>query len=147
MRMSIFSALRISSSGLTAERMRMDVIADNIANAETTRTADGTGPYVRKIVSFKENLDKELNNNTGKYESTQNGVKVDKISKDEISPLKKVYDPSHPDADKDGNVMMPNVNILNEMVDLISASRAFEANVTAINSEKQMAMKALEIGR
>ncbi len=145
--MSIFSALRISSSGLTAERLRMDVIADNIANAETTRSADGTGPYVRKTVSFKENLDKELNNNTGKYEAKQNGVIVDSISKDEVSPLKKVYDPSHPDADAEGYVTMPNVNILNEMVDLISASRAFEANVTAINSEKQMAMKALEIGR
>lgn len=145
--MSIFSALRISSSGLTAERMRMDVIADNIANAETTRTSDGSGPYVRKIVSFKEKLDKELNNSTGRYESKQNGVVVDKISKDEVSPLKRVYDPSHPDADEDGYVTMPNVNILNEMVDLISASRAFEANVTAVNSEKQMAMKALEIGR
>lgn len=145
--MSIFSALKISSSGLTAERMRMDVIADNIANAETTRTAGGSGPYVRKIVSFKENLDKELNKNTGRYESKQNGVRVDKISKDEVSPLKKVYDPSHPDADENGYVTMPNVNILNEMVDLISASRAFEANVTAVNSEKQMAMKALEIGR
>lgn len=145
--MSIFSALRISSSGLTAERMRMDVIADNIANAETTRTPGGNGPYVRKIVSFKENLDKELNNSTGRYETRQKGVIVDNISKDEISPLKRVYDPSHPDADAQGYVTMPNVNILNEMVDLISASRAFEANVTAVNSEKQMAMKALEIGR
>lgn len=145
--MSIFSALRISSSGLTAERMRMDVIADNIANAETTRTPDGNSPYIRKIVSFKENLDKEINKNTGRYETKQNGVVVDRISKDEVSPLKKVYDPSHPDADEEGYVTMPNVNILNEMVDLISASRAFEANVTAVNSEKQMLMKALEIGR
>lgn len=145
--MSIFSALKISSSGLTAERMRMDVIADNIANSETTRTPDGKGPYIRKIVTFKENLDKEINKNTGKYESKQNGVVVDKVSKDEISPLKKVYDPSHPDADGEGYVTMPNVNILNEMVDLISASRAFEANVTAVNTAKQMAMKALEIGR
>lgn len=144
--MSIFSALRISSSGLTAERLRMDVIADNIANAETTRTDDG-GPYIRKIVTFKENLDKELNTASGRYEKKQIGVVVDSISKDEISPLNRVYNPSHPDADADGYVTMPNVNILNEMIDLISASRAFEANVTAVNAEKQMAMKALEIGR
>ena len=145
--MSIFSALKISSSGLTAERMRMDVIADNIANAETTRTSEGKGPYVRKLVSFKENLDRELNKSSGRYEIKQMGVVVDKVSKDEVSPLKKVYDPSHPDADEEGYVTMPNVNILNEMVDLISASRAFEANVTAANTAKQMAMKALEIGR
>lgn len=144
--MSIFSALRISSSGLTAERMRMDVIADNIANYETTRTSKG-GPYVRKIVTFKENLDKEISKNSGKYTAKLNGVQVSKVSEDTVSPLNKVYDPSHPDADENGYVTMPNVNILNEMVDLISASRSFEANVTAVNSEKQMAMKALEIGR
>lgn len=141
--MSIFSALRISSSGLTAERMRMDVIADNIANAETTRTPDG-GPYRRKMVSFEENVEQALKNY--KYEDEFKGVKVESITKDE-SPLKKVYDPSHPDADAEGYVTMPNVDILNEMIDLISASRAFEANVTAMNAEKQMAMKALEIGR
>jgi flagellar basal-body rod protein FlgC len=144
--MSIFSALRISSSGLTAERMRMDVIADNIANYETTRTSKG-GPYVRKIVTFKENLDKEISKNSGKYTTKLNGVQVSRISEDTVSPLNKVYDPSHPDSDENGYVTMPNVNILNEMVDLISASRSFEANVTAVNSEKQMAMKALEIGR
>lgn len=144
--MSIFSALRISSSGLTAERLRMDVIADNIANSETTRTENG-GPYIRKVVSFKENLDKAFDAKSGKYESELGGVKVGAIAKDGSTPLKKVYDPSHPDADEEGFVLMPNVNILNEMVDLITASRAFEANVTAINAEKQMAMKALEIGR
>jgi flagellar basal-body rod protein FlgC len=141
--MSIFSALRISSSGLTAERMRMDVIADNISNSETTRTPEG-GPYIRKVVSFEENVNKALKDN--KYEDDYKGVKVSSITKDN-SPLKKVYDPSNPDADSEGNVTMPNVDILNEMVDLISASRAFEANVTAMNAEKQMAMKALEIGR
>jgi flagellar basal-body rod protein FlgC len=143
--MNIFSALRISASGLSAERLRMDVIADNIANAETTRTPNG-GPYIRKIVSFEENLDKSLNKISGKYEEEFKGVRAVAITKDP-SPLRKVYDPSHPDADKNGYVLMPNVNILNEMVDLIAASRAFEANVTAINAEKQMAMKALEIGR
>lgn len=143
--MNIFSAFRISASGLSAERLRMDLIADNIANAETTRTPEG-GPYRRKVVSFEENLSRELNKTSGKYEDKMNGVKVGRISEDP-SPLKRVYNPSHPDADSDGYVTMPNVNILNEMVDLIAASRAFEANVTAINSEKQMALKALEIGR
>lgn len=138
---NIFSGMRISASGLSAERIRMDIISNNIANIETTRTENG-GPYKRKIVTFKENLNSSIN----KLDSKYNGVKVDKIIEDN-SPLKKVYNPSHPDADKDGYVMMPNVNILNEMVDLISATRAFEANVTAFNSQKQMALKALEIGR
>ncbi|KRQ87062.1 Flagellar basal-body rod protein FlgC [Caloramator mitchellensis] len=140
---NLFNAFRISASGMSAERLRMEVIADNIANAETTRTSSG-GPYVRKVVSFEENLVRAIDNN--KVTEKLKGVKVSAVSKDP-SPLKKVYDPSHPDADKDGYVLMPNVNILNEMVDLITASRAFEANVTALNVSKQMAMKALEIGR
>ena len=142
--MDMFSALRISSSGLSAERLRMDIIADNIANAETTRTPDG-GPYKRKVASFEENLTKELNTNN-EYETEFKGVKVTKIYEDN-SPFKRVYDPSNPDADSKGYVLMPNVNTLNEMVDLISASRSFEANVTAVDAEKQMAAKALEIGR
>ena len=143
--MSMFSSLRISASGLTAERMRMDVIADNITNAQTTKTSKG-GPYKRKIVSFEENLNNEINKSTNRYEDKLKGVKVNKIVED-TSEGKKVYNPSHPDADRNGYVTMPNVNILNEMVDLIAATRSFEANVTAMNSEKQMAMKALEIGR
>lgn len=142
--MDMFSALRISSSGLSAERLRMDIIADNIANAETTRTPEG-GPYKRKVASFEENLTKELNTNY-EYEPEFKGVKVTKIYEDN-SPFKRVYDPSNPDADSKGYVLMPNVNTLNEMVDLISASRSFEANVTAVDAEKQMAAKALEIGR
>lgn len=143
--MDIFSAMRISASGLSAERLRMDIIADNVVNAETTRTAKGT-PYRRKVASFEENLTRELNKDEFKYEDKLNGVKVSKISEDP-SPFRVVYNPSHPDADENGYVTMPNVNILNEMVDLISVSRSFEANVTAINNEKQMALKALEIGR
>jgi flagellar basal-body rod protein FlgC len=143
--MNIFSALRISSSGLSAERLRMDTVASNIANAETTKTADG-GAYRRKIVSFEENVDRALNKVNGQYEDKLLGVRAAKISEDQ-SPTKRVYDPSHPHADGDGYVEMPNVNILNEMVDLIAASRAFEANVTVMNAGKQMAMKALEIGR
>lgn len=142
---NIFAGMRISASGLAAERLRMDIISNNIANIETTKTKSG-GPYRRKIVTFKENLDKEISNLSNKFEPKFNGVKVDKISEDN-SEFKKVYNPSHPDADADGYVLMPNVNILNEMVDLITATRAFEANVTALNSQKQMALKALEIGR
>lgn len=143
--MSIFSALNISASGLTAERVRMDVIASNITNAEATRTSKG-GPYIRKVVLFAEKLDKEISKN-GSIDKKLSGVEVSKIMEDKVTPLKSVYNPSHPDADENGYVLMPNVNILNEMVDLITASRSFEANVTAINTEKQMYMKALEIGR
>ncbi|MCX7904168.1 MAG: flagellar basal body rod protein FlgC [Caloramator sp.] len=141
---NLFNPLRISASGMSAERLRMEVISDNIANAETTRTSTG-GPYVRKVVSFEENLRRAIDKNN-RFTEKLNGVKVSAISKDP-SPFKRVYDPSHPDADKDGYVTMPNVNILNEMIDLITASRAFEANVTAFNTSKQMMMKALEIGR
>lgn len=137
-----FSSLRISSSGLSAERLRMDTIASNIANATTTRGEDGQ-PYRRKIAVFEENLTKEINNSK---EDNLNGVKAIGIVDDD-SELRRVYDPTHPDADADGYVLMPNVNILNEMADMIAATRAYEANVTAINSEKSMFMKALEIGR
>lgn len=142
--MNIFESLKISSSGLSSQRLRMDIISDNIANADTTRTADG-GPYKRKSITFQESVDKIYDNKSRKFIDNPQGVKVAKILED--SNFKKVYDPSNPDADKDGNVLMPNVNSLNEMVDLISASRSFEANVTAMTAEKQMAMKALEIGK
>ncbi|WP_286908010.1 flagellar basal body rod protein FlgC [Clostridium sp. UBA1652] len=134
--MSMFNALKISSSGLTAERLRMDTISSNIANVNTTRGEDGK-PYVRKIAVFKEILD----NKTGGA-----GVKADKIV-DDPSPLRKEYDPSHPDADEEGYVTLPNVNILNEMADMISASRSYEANIDTLNANKSMFMKALEIGR
>lgn len=141
--MEMYSSLRISASGLSAQRMRLDVIADNIANAETTRTEEG-GPYVRKVVSFEENVATVLKG--GKIEKKPNGVKVSSISKDTSSEFTTVYDPTNPDADENGNVTYPNVSILNEMVDLITASRAYEANVTAMDAEKKMAMKAIEIG-
>lgn len=132
----MFSALRISASGLSAERLRMDTISSNIVNSRTTRGEDGK-PYVRKIAVFQENLNNALG---------MNGVKAVKIEEDK-SPLRRVYDPSHPDADKDGYVMMPNVNVLNEMADMIASSRAYEANVDTLNANKSMFMKALEIGR
>lgn len=143
--MSAFNSLRISSSGLSAERLRMDTIASNIANVSTTRGEDGQ-PYKRKIAVFEENLTQEMNKNTNTYENKLNGVKAVGIVNDN-SELRRVYDPSHPDADNEGYVLMPNVNVLNEMADMIAATRAYEANVTAINSEKSMFMKALEIGR
>lgn len=140
-----FNTLRISSSGLSAERLRMDTIASNIANVNTTRGADGQ-PYKRKVAVFQENLNNELNKQTGRYEDVPMGVKAVGIEEDN-SPMRKVYDPSNPDADAEGYVTMPNVNILNEMADMIVATRAYEANVNAVNSEKSMFLKALEIGR
>ena len=143
--LKVFNNLRISSSGLSAERLRMDTIASNIANADTTRGANGQ-PYKRKIAVFQENLSSELNKENGKYEDEPMGVKAVGIKEDN-SPMRRVYDPSNPDADNQGYVTMPNVNILNEMADMIVATRAYEANVTAINSEKSMFLKALEIGK
>lgn len=143
--MKSFSALRISASGLSAERLRMDTIASNIANVETTRGEDGKS-YVRKIAVFQENLNNELGKASRETGSNLLGVKAVGVV-DDNSELKKVYDPTHPDADADGYVTMPNVNILNEMADMISATRSYEANVSAINAEKSMFLKALEIGR
>jgi flagellar basal-body rod protein FlgC len=140
-----FNSLRISASGLSAERLRMDTISSNIANVSTTRGEDGQ-PYRRKIAVFQENLNSEIDKKTGKVKETMLGVKAVGIE-DDKSELKRVYDPSHPDADEEGYVNMPNVNILNEMADMIAATRSYEANVNAMNSEKSMFLKALEIGR
>lgn len=134
--MGIFNTMRISASGLSAERLRMDTVTSNITNATTTRGEDGK-PYVRKIAVFQENLDKEKG---------LNGVKAVEIVEDE-SPLKEVYDPTHPDADTDGYVTMPNVNLLNEMADMIAASRSYEANIDTLNATKSMFTKTLELGR
>jgi len=146
--MSFFNSINASASGLTAEKLRMDVISKNIANANTTRTADGT-PYRRQMVVFQEAekhlpFSHYLNDASKKLVGA--GVKVTAIVEDK-TPFKQVYDPGHPDADENGYVKMPNVDIMTEMVNMISASRAYEANITAINSTKSMAMKALEIGR
>ena len=146
--MSLFQAINTSASGLTAQRLRLDVISNNLANVNTTRTESGE-PYRRQMVIFQERqgqrsfgsmLQDAINKNSG------NGVRVASIVKDN-SPLKMVYNPEHPDANADGYVRMPNVNTVTEMVDMISATRAYEANVTAVNSAKNMALKALEIGR
>lgn len=144
--MGMFGAIDAAASGLTAERLRMDVISNNIANVNTTRTAEG-GAYRRQVVVF-EPRDKESSfaQILSKQVDTGNGVRVVGINKDS-SPTHQVYDPAHPDANKDGYVEMPNVNIVTEMVDMITATRAYEANVTTINAAKSMALKALEIGK
>jgi flagellar basal-body rod protein FlgC len=140
----------ISATALTAQRLRMDVISSNIANAETTRAAYVNGkfvPYRRKEVvmapvqpHFRSLLNEKLQPTAAK------GVQVTAI-KEDSTPFKQVYNPTHPDADADGMVYMPNVDVLKEMVDMISASRSYEANVTALNASKAMFMKSLEIGR
>ena len=147
--MGLFNAIDVSSSGLTAQRLRMDTISENIANVNTTRTSAG-GPYRRKVAVF-ESIEKAdpfsgiLQQALGQKE-TGNGVRVVKIAEDN-SPFKLVYDPNHPDANAEGYVSMPNVNIVTEMVNMISATRSYEANVTAVKASKDIALKALEIGR
>ncbi len=145
--MGMFGAIDAAASGLTAERLRLDVISNNIANANTTRTSEG-GPYRRQLVVFEPRSDQLSFEQmlSGQIASAGSGVKVVGITKDN-SPTRKVYDPNHPDANKDGYVDMPNINIVSEMVDMITATRAYEANVTAVNSAKSMALKALDIGK
>lgn len=159
--MGLFDSFRIAASGMTAQRLRMDVIADNVANANSTRQASDE-PYRRKLVVFSEALDRELS--TGSHLSTRrasgslrgrtarddypglSGVRVARVV-DDSTPGPIAYDPSHPHADEDGYVQMPNVDIVREMVDMISASRAYESNVAVIDAAKTMFLKALEIGR
>lgn len=146
--MGMFTAFDINASGMTAQRFRMDIISENVANAQTTRTEDGT-PYRRKVVTFEQKggqtpFSRVLNKHFDKYSGE--GVKVSGVYEDEVTEMKLVYDPSHPDANADGYVEMPNVNPITEMTNLIDASRAWEANSTAFNASKTMAMKALQLG-
>ena len=134
--MGSFDSMRISASGLSAERLRMDTITSNMANASTTRTEVG-GPYVRKVAVFKEVLDA-----AGKM----NGVQAVAIQ-DDKSAFRTEYDPTNPDANEEGYVLYPNVNILNEMADMIASTRAYEANADTLDANKSMFMKALEIGK
>ena len=147
--MGLFTAINRSASGLTAERLRMDTIANNIANVNATRTAEG-GPYRRQMVVFEprkeETFASILAKSQGRGSGVGEGVRVTGIIKS-TEPFRMVYDPGHPDANEEGYVAMPNVNIITEMVDMMTATRAYEANVTAVNTAKSMAMKALEIGR
>lgn len=162
--MGIFDSFDINASGMSAQRYRMDIISQNVANAETTRTEDGT-PYVRKVVSFEEKtdsknrhfshvLDSAFSNlsgrpigytNTAELTQQGKGVKIGEVTDDTWTEMNMVYDPSHPDADENGYVSYPNVNTITEMTNLIDASRGYEANATAFEASKSMALKGLEM--
>lgn len=150
--MSIFHGMNISASALTAQRLRMDVASSNLANADTTRAKQVDGewqPYQRKMVVMEPGssmFDSYLQSSQNRRSSSGDGVKVTKIVDDQ-EPFKMVYEPNHPDANDDGYVQMPNVNPLKENVDLLGATRSYEANVTAMNASKGMLMQALQIGR
>lgn len=147
--MSFLSSLNITSSGMTAQRLRLDIASENIANIETTRTASGD-PYRRKLVvlqakedSFHSALNRAQENSA---KGTTAGVQATSILTDETA-LKPVYNPEHPDANEEGYVMMPNIDLIKETTDSMSATRSYEANMTAFNAMKLMAQKALEIGK
>ena len=151
----MFSAINIASTGLSAQRLKMDVISNNIANAGSTRTTEADGPYRRRRVIMQPiNLRTRWKSPVypfGLRTGEGKGVRVSTIERDERTPLRMVYDPSHPDAiqtgTKQGYVLYPNVNPVNEMVDMIAASRAYEANIQMINGEKSMFQSSLQILR
>jgi flagellar basal-body rod protein FlgC len=143
--MGIFDVLRISASGLKAQRTRMETVATNIANVHTTRTEEG-GPFKKKDVVFS-SLDVSQNSPFGSmFQEKVEGVTVEEIV-ESAKPFEQTHDPFHPDADSDGYVTFPNVNVMEEMADMIAATRAYEANVNVVNNTKEMFTKALEIGR
>jgi flagellar basal-body rod protein FlgC len=146
-RVSLINTLRISASALTAQRLRMDTIASNLANTETTRTPTG-GPYRRQRVVFAPILAEQLRRGDGgeAAASPGQGVQVTAIQSD-AEAVRSVYDPTHPDADEQGNVLYPDIDVVTEMTDMLLAARSYEANVTAMNATKAMALKALDIGR
>lgn len=145
--MSFMDGMNVSSSGMTAQRLRLDIISQNIANVNTTRDENGN-VYRRKTVVFSEKDVTPFGDILMKTAGTAgNGVKVSQISEDKESAMRKVYDPSHPDADEEGYVTYPNVNVVQEMTDMIDATRSYEANVTAFNATKNMALKGLEVGK
>lgn len=148
--MSIFKSFGVNASGMTAERYRMDIISQNVANSNTTRTEDGT-PYRRKVVTFTEKTTNPTEFGTifrkSRGMDVGDGVKVSGVYNDYTEEMKKVYDPSHPDADEYGYVTYPNVNIVTEMTNMIDSTRAYEANATAFTASKTIAMKGLDIGK
>lgn len=145
--MDLIKSMNISSSGLAANRKRIETISSNIANAQTTRTAEG-GPYRRKEVVLGSEPARESFGDIleGEIDAQAETVHVTEVVSSNEPPILK-YDPTHPDANKDGYVALPNVNVMKEMADMISAQRAYEANISALNTTKGMALKALEIGR
>jgi flagellar basal-body rod protein FlgC len=141
--MNFLKSLETSASGLYAQRKRMDIIASNLANIETTRTEKG-GPYRRKMVVMRtKEIDQDFDT---MLDSSVKGVQIEDIVEDQ-TPFKKVYNPSHPDADGDGYLYKPNVDLIVETTNMLMSRRAFEANIAAIKATRQMAIKALEIGR
>ena len=141
--MNFLKSLETSASGLSAQRKRMDIIASNLANIETTRTEKG-GPYRRKMVVMRtKEMDQDFDTI---FNSSVKGVQIDDIVEDQ-TPFKKVYNPSHPDADGDGYLYKPNVDLIVETTNMMMARRAFEANIAAIKATRQLVIKALEIGR
>lgn len=151
--MGLFDAMNVSATGLTAQRYRMDIIAENVANANSTRT-EGGGIYRRKVVTFEAEGNKPgsfssmLASSAGSIDNViGGGVRITSIHEDRKSDLRRVYDPSHPDADEAGYVYYPNVDTITEMTNLIDATRAYEANATAIDASKNMMSQALNIGK
>jgi flagellar basal-body rod protein FlgC len=142
--MDLFTSFDIASSALKAQRTRLNTISSNLANAETTSTPEG-GPYKKKSVVFQ-SQNMGFQEHLASYQQAAQGVKVTEIVEDQ-EPPRLAYDPSHPDAREDGYVELPNISVLKEMVDMMSATRSYEANTTTIKSAKRMALKALEIGR
>ena len=145
--MAFLQSMDITASALTAQRLRMDVVAENVANINTTRTANGQ-PYRRRYVVFQQKeetpFSAQLNNSLSG--TAGSGARVTEIA-DDPSEFKLDYNPTHPDADEFGYVRMPNVELAREMVDMMSATRSYEANITVMNSTKSMAMSALDIGK
>ncbi len=144
--MDFLTAMQIGASGLTAQRQRMDTIASNLANIETTRTPEG-GPYKRKDVMFSAlPLDPFSGTFNDALADQVRQVMVTEVVEDQSAPML-VFNPSHPDANEEGYVAMPNINLMEEMVNLINATRSFEANVQSINAAKSMALRAIDLGR
>ncbi len=143
--MGIFHGLDISASALMAQRARLDVISSNLANANTTRTESG-GPYKRRDIVFEDNSSGTFGETFADALADLNGVRVVEIKEDNSEP-KKVYDPGHPDANTEGYVSYPNINPVAEMVNMLSATRSYEANVTAVETYKNIFLRSLDIGR
>ena len=143
--MSILDILKVSASGLKAQRKRMEVIATNLANIQTTRTEEG-GPFRKKEVVFTATKITDKKGFDDMLSDKLEGVEVEEIT-ESSKPFEKVFDPGHPDADKEGYVTYPNVNLMEEMADMVSATRAYEANINVVNTTKEMFMKTLDIAK
>lgn len=146
--MGLLRSIAASASGLAAQRVRMDTVSGNVANIDTTRTPDGSGPYRRHFVRFAAAgstlpFAKIVERFSG---GANTGVVLAQVDIDRQTPTRFEYDPAHPDADTDGYVEMPNIDLVTEMTDLTSANRSYQANVTVLNAAKQMALRALDIG-